>query len=46
MDKELSTVILEKIGGTGVARIIFNRGSFLTGQTSAMQWTHSWSAIS
>ncbi|MBI2531095.1 MAG: enoyl-CoA hydratase/isomerase family protein, partial [Deltaproteobacteria bacterium] len=25
MDKELSTVILEKIGGTGVARIIFNR---------------------
>jgi len=25
MDKELATVILEKIGGTGVARIIFNR---------------------
>jgi len=25
MDKERSTVILEKIGGTGVARIIFNR---------------------
>ena len=25
MERQLSTVILEKISGTGVARIIFNR---------------------